>query len=120
MSEARAYKFYFDPLKAEFLLLGIPAIEVQANVKSYYIPNSTSSFIAEYDNIMLFSPIEIDGELHIDGSYEEILSSETSVINEKIAVNSKLTIPSNYQIDLVTEFIGIDGSLTIDGELIQI
>lgn len=120
MSESRAYKLYFDPLKAEFSLLGIPAIEVESKIRHYVINDNVTSIVPVGQSLRLFSPLEIDGHLEINGEYSEILSSEASSINETISTNCLFSVPSRHQVNLVTGDLVLDGFLELDGEIVEV
>ena len=120
MSESSAFKLFFDPLKAEFSLLRIPATEVESKDRHYVIDNFVDSFVSSAETMRLFSPLIIDGSLEIDGKFEEIASEEASLVNETIPNDVLLTIPSFHQVQSITQYIILDGFLEIDGEWIEV
>ena len=120
MSESSVFKLYFDPLKAEFSLLRVPAIEVESKDRHYVIDNFVDSFVSNTETMRLFNPLIIDGSLEIDGKFEEIASEEASLVNETISNEVLLTIPSFHQVQGVTQYLILDGFLEIDGEYIEV
>lgn len=120
MSDSSVFKLYFDPLKAEFSLLRIPAVEIQAKNRHYVINDFVDSIISTGETMRLFSPLIVDGSLEIDGKFEEIASEEASLVNETIPNDVLLAIPSFHQVQSVTEYLILDGFLEIDGEYIEI
>lgn len=113
--------FKFNPLTGQLDIAGTTqGVASPDNFSFTEIVFGVKKTIPPHQQMLIASPLTIDGFLTIDGSLVEIVEDRISYPAEFIPPQDNVLIPYGQVMPFFTQTFEVDGTLIVDGHLLEI
>jgi len=113
--------FKFNPLTGQFDIASTTqGVASPENFSFTKIVAGVRKTIPLNQQMLISSPLVVDGSLTIDGSLVEILEDRTSYPAEFIPAENNVLIPYSQVLPFFTQTFEVNGTLIVDGHLLEI